>query len=227
MKISIITAFPNSFSFLSESIPKRAVEKGLLEIEILDLRKYGIGKWKKIDDKPYAGGAGMLMQIEPIYNTLKSLGVYPKRDSKTKIILTSARGKEWNQNLATSYSSEIEHLVIICGHYEGIDHRVAENLIDEEISIGKYILSGGELAAQVISDSIIRLLPGVVGNTESIIEETQFSSEGKVIEHPQYTRPEVFKTDEGEEWSVPEILLSGNHGEVEKWKEEKRLKIKD
>lgn len=218
MKITIISAFPNSFSFLKESIPMRAQKKNRVQINYLNLIDFGKGKWNKIDDRPYGGGEGMLLQVEPIYKALKSLGVYPERDKKTKVVMTSARGKEWTQDKAEKYASKIEHLIIICGHYEGIDYRVVEEFIDEEISIGKYILSGGELAAMAISDSIIRLLPEVLGNEVSKEKETTFKDDYKLAEHPQYTRPAIFKTKEGKELMVPDILLSGDHKELEAWK---------
>lgn len=219
LKIDIITAFPNAFSFLNESIIKRAKEKNLVEINIVDLRQFADDKRKTIDDKPFGGGAGMLLQVEPLYRAIKSL-----KGENSKVVLTSAGGSTWNQEAAKHYSEEIKHLIIICGHYEGVDHRITEHLVDEEVSIGNYVLSGGELASMVIIDSIVRLMPGALGNELSSITETSFNSDHKVSEHPQYTRPEVFKTDEGEEWGVPKILLSGNHVEIEKWKEENSKK---
>ncbi len=231
MKITIISAFPNAFSFLHESINKRAQEKGLLELNIINLLDFGVGKWKKIDDKPFGGGAGMVIGIEPVFNALKSLGIEPLKDKRSKIkdlrqkiVITSARGITWNQSQAEEYSSQIDELVIICGHYEGIDHRVVEHFVDKEISVGNYILSGGELPAMIITDSIVRLLPGVLGNEDSIADETAFFENHKLTEYPVYTRPESFEV-EGKELSVPEILLSGNHGEISKWKESQRKKI--
>lgn len=233
MKISIISAFPNAFSFLNESINKRAVEKGALELNVVNLLDFGVGKWKKIDDKPFGGGAGMVIGIEPVYNSLKSIGIEPLKDKRSKIkdlrqkiVMTSAQGMTWNQSAAEKYSKEIDELVIICGHYEGIDNRVSDYIVDERISVGNYILSGGELPAMIITDSIVRLLPGVLGNEESIKDETQFFEDHKLAEYPVYTRPEVFSAD-GVDLSVPEILLSGNHGAVDKWREEKRSVIKN
>ncbi len=218
-KLYIITAFPNSFTPLKESIVKRAQEKKLVELDIVDLKKFGEGRWNKIDDRPFGGGAGMLLEVGPIYRALKSINFYPTRPQNSKILLTSARGADWEQGRAKHFAQKVDNLVIICGHYEGVDNRVVEHLIDEEVSIGNYILSGGELASMVIVDSIIRLLPGALGNEESAEFETQFKPDGtKHTEHPQYTRPEIFKTDEGEEWNVPKILLSGNHAEIDKWK---------
>lgn len=218
MQFDIITLFPEAFSYLNESMIKRAQEKDLIQINIHDLRKYSIDKHSKVDDKPFGGGAGMLIQVEPVYRALKALGVYPNRDSKTKVLLTSAKGEIWNQNLARSYSSEVERVVIICGHYEGFDHRIVEHLIDGEISIGKFVLSGGELPAMIIVDSIARLVGGVLGSSESIVSESFSDEELSQLEYPQYTRPEVFQTEEGEEWKTPEVLLSGNHSQIEEWK---------
>jgi len=158
----------------------------------------------------------MLMKIEPIYKALKALKVYPKINPKVRIILTSAAGLLWNQNKAQEYSLNIERLIIICGHYEGVDHRVAEFLADEEISIGKYVLSGGEIPAMVMLDSVSRLLIGVLGNKSSLNEES-YNEDG--LEYPQYTRPNLFQSDEGDEWKVPDILISGNHSKIKEWRD--------
>lgn len=220
MKFEILTTFPNGFSYLNESILKRAKEKGLVDIEVHDLRKWAEDKHKVTDDAPFGGGAGMVMKVEPIYKALKSLGVYPHRDAGTKVILTSASGTKWTQGIAKEFSTTLDRLVIICGHYEGIDQRVAENMVDYEISIGEYVLSGGELASMVIVDSISRLISGVLGNPESIEEESHTSHEK---EYPHYTRPSTFKTDEGQEWRVPDILTSGNHKEIDNWRKENSI----
>jgi len=220
MQFDILTLFPESFSYLNESILKRAQENSSIKINIHNLREWSLDKHKKVDDKPFSGGPGMLIQVEPVYRALKDLGVYPNKLENTKILLMSAKGKIWDQNAAREYAeSSIDRVVLICGHYEGFDNRVVEYLIDEEISVGKYVLSGGELPAMIVVDSISRLLPGVLGSFESIKSETFSDKELASKEYPQYTRPEVFKTDEGEEWGVPKILLSGNHQEIEKWKE--------
>lgn len=215
MRFDILTTFPNSFSALQESIVKRAQEKSIIELYIHNLRDFSLDKHKTTDDSPFGGGAGMLMKIEPIYLALKSLGVYPKKDSKTKIILTSAKGTPWSQSMAQEFSTELDRVVIICGHYEGVDNRVSEHLIDQEISIGNYVLSGGEIPSMVIVDSIARLVDGVLGNKESIIKESHSQDFNK--EYPQYTRPAVFKTEEGVELKVPDVLLSGNHALIDKW----------
>jgi tRNA (guanine37-N1)-methyltransferase len=221
MKIDILTLFPNSFSFLQESIIKRAKESGAVEITIHNIRDNATDKHKTADDRPFGGGPGMLMKFEPIYRSMKALGVYPKKEG-VKVLFTSPKGRKWTQALAQEYSSSVQHLVILCGHYEGVDQRVVDELVDEEISIGDYVLSGGELPAQVIVDSIVRLIPGVLGNEESPIKETAFEDDSVIPEAPQYTRPEVFITDEGKELKVPEILLSGHHGEIEKWRQERQ-----
>ncbi len=217
MFFHIITAFPNAFSYLNESMLRKAQLKKLIQLSIIDLREFGIGKRKKIDDRPFGGGAGMLLQVDPVYKALKSLGVYPNRKKNTKIILTSPRGTLWNQSIANQFSQSIKHVVIICGHYEGVDERISQNLVDEEVSIGNYILSGGELASMIIVDSISRLIPGVLGNENSPLNETSFDYGQVSPEHPQYTRPEIYKTEEGQEWKVPQILLSGNHAAIKQW----------
>ncbi len=217
MQFDILTTFPSSFSYLNESILKRAQEKELVKIHIHDLRQWTTDKRKTTDDRPFGGGAGMLMKIEPIYKALKELGVYPNKNPNTKVILTSARGTLWNQSHAKECVQKFERLVIICGHYEGIDHRVVEHLIDEEISIGNYVLSGGEIPSMVLIDSITRLIPGVLGNEDSLAEESHNSL--NEIEYPQYTRPAGFITDEGESWNVPGILLSGDPKKVKEWQD--------
>ncbi len=216
VKFDILTTFPESFSAIQQSIVKRAENKGLIEIKIHNLRDFTLDKHKTTDDSPFSGGAGMLMKIEPIYAALKSLGVYPNRDSRTKVILTSAKGMLWKQSIAQDWSQNLDRIVIICGHYEGVDHRVVEHLIDGEISIGGYVLSGGEIPAMIVVDSITRLIDGALGNTLSLLDESH--NEQMDAEYPQYTRPAIFKTEEGQEWGIPEILLSGDHKKIEDWK---------
>ncbi len=218
MRFDILTTFPGSFSAIQESILKKASEKGLVEINIHNLRDYTLDKHKTTDDSPFGGGAGMLMKVEPIYRALKAIGVYPKKDNKTKIILTSAKGTTWNQSLAKEWSTNLDRVVIICGHYEGVDHRVVEHLVDMEVSIGNYVLSGGEIPAMILVDSISRLLKGVLGNEESIVNESH--SDNFELEYPQYTRPSTFNTEEGEQWNIPSILLSGDHKKIADWQKE-------
>jgi len=213
MKIDILTLFPKMFlGPFDNSLIKKAQENDKVKINIYNLRDFTKDKHKMVDDKPFGGGAGMLIKIEPVYNAIKKL-----KKRKTKIILTSPKGKKLTQDLALKLAKE-KHLIIICGHYEGFDHRVHDYLIDEEISIGDYILTGGELPAMVITETVVRLVDGVVGNKESIKDESH--SKKGYLEYPQYTRPEKFK-----KWRVPKILLSGNHKEIQKWKKENGKKI--
>lgn len=211
MKIDIITLFPKMFKGpFDESIIKRAQEKSLVEINVHDLRKWGLEKRKTVDDRPYGGGVGMVLMVEPIYKTLKEL-----KTKNSKVILLSPQGKTFNQKSAEKLAKS-EHLILVAGHYEGFDERIREHLIDEEISIGNYVLTGGELPAMVIIDSIVRLIPGVLEKEEAVHFES-FSLEN-VLEYPQYTRPADFKG-----WKVPEILLSGNHQQIKKWRKEMSL----
>lgn len=215
MEIHIITAFPDMFSApFSESIIKRAQEKGIVEIKLHNLRDWTDDNHKTIDGKPYGGGAGMVMMIEPIYKAVKDIKK-SLQGKQTKLILTSAKGEAFTQGHAQNYS-KYEALIIICGHYEGVDERVKEYIADDEISIGKYVLTGGELPAMVIADAVTRLIPGVLGNEASLAEES--FKEDNYTESPQYTRPAVFTNDEGKELKVPDVLLSGHHKEIEEFR---------
>lgn len=219
MVFDILTLFPAQVTAMTnESILKRAQSARKVQINVHDLRNWTSDERKTVDDHPFGGGPGMLMMVEPIFKALKDLGAYnlpPAEKSKTRVVLTAAGGEIWTQKTAQEYADSVERLVIICGHYEGVDHRVSEHLVDAEISIGKFVLTGGELPAAVIVDSISRLLPGVVGNSQSIVEESHTHLDGK--EYPQYTRPASFSPEPGTEWKVPEVLLSGNHAEIKKW----------
>jgi tRNA (guanine37-N1)-methyltransferase len=258
MKIDILTLFPNMFKGpFDESIIKRAQEKNLIKIDIHNLRKWTKDKYQTVDDRPYGGGAGMVMMVEPISKALRALKVKTptfgsdcstrliqscsasdpsagKQNSKEQslsiihhplTILLSPRGKLFNQQMAQRLS-KYDHLILICGHYEGVDERVSQHLVDEEISIGDYVLTGGELPAMIIVDAITRLIPGVLKKTEA----TQYESFSKLkienckienlLEYPQYTRPEEFKG-----WKVPEILLSGDHKKIKEWQIQEALKI--
>lgn len=218
MQFDILTIFPNSFSYIEESIIGKAKQKGLININVHNIRDCATDKHKTTDDKPFGGGPGMLMKIEPIYRKLKEIGAYPKKPD-TLIILTSAGGKSWNQSMARNFKNKYSRIVLICGRYEGVDQRVAEHLADIEISIGNYVLSGGELASLVILDSISRLVDGVLGSQESLKEE---SNEKEILaEYPQYTRPSIFKTEEGESWNVPDVLIAGDHKKIAEWKKNK------
>jgi len=221
MEFKILTIFPNIFdSYFNESIIKRAQDNKLVSIKTHDLRAWTTDKHKTVDDTPYGGGAGMVMKIEPLYKALQALKKQETRNKKqTRIILLSAKGKRWNQQMAQKYA-KLDEIILICGRYEGVDERITK-FIDEEISIGDYVLTGGEIGAMAIVDSITRLLPGVLGNAESAAEESH-STPG-ILEYPQYTRPEIFEAD-GKKHSVPKILLSGNHAEIKKWRTEKSKK---
>jgi tRNA (guanine37-N1)-methyltransferase len=227
MNIHIITIFPDIFaSYFNESIIKRAWEKSAINIKIHNLRDWAEGKHKTVDDTPYGGGAGMVLKANVIYKALQAITKQRPAilEKKRKIILLSAKGKTWNQQLAKKYA-KLDSIVLICGRYEGVDERVTK-FVDEEISIGDYVLTGGEIGAMAIVDSITRLLPGVLGNSESVINESH-SIPGQ-LEYPQYTRPEIFiaapliRGDGGvKKYKVPEVLLGGNHKEIEKWRRDK------
>jgi len=252
MKIAILSIFPKMFeSPFAESILGRAQDEKLVNINIQDLRKWASDKHKTVDDKPFGGGAGMIMKIEPIYKALEELD----KKHKAYRILLAAKGARIVQEKVRELSKK-KHLILICGHYEGVDHRVHEYLVDECISIGDFVLTGGEIPAMVVVDAVVRLIPGVLGNVNSLKEES-FAAEGKVygekqrekspstdstgsskgssgqadsekrvavsyLEYPQYTRPAVFKTKKGKELKVPEVLLSGDHKEIANWRNKNR-----
>ncbi len=214
MKISIITLFPEIFNpIVHHSILGRAQAKKLVEFELINLRDFGEGPHKIVDDRPYGGGAGMILKADVLAKAIKSLALHLE-GVDSKVVLTSASGIKFDQAKAKE-CSKLDHLVIVCGHYEGVDQRFIDKYVDEEISIGDYILTGGEIPAMVIADSITRLIPGVLKKEEAILNE---SFENNLLEYPHYTRPQNF---EGEE--VPEVLLSGNHAQIEKWRKEKSL----
>ena len=208
MKIDILTLFPEGFSYLDTSILKRAKADGKLEINIIDIREFSSNKHKKCDDYPFGGGAGMLMAVQPLYDAIKSVN-----DNGTRLIFPSPSGKQFSSKLVEDYAKE-EHLVFICGHYEGIDQRIIDIFQPDEVSIGDYVLTGGELPTMVMVDAISRYVDGVI--SKESLEEESFSN--GLLEYPQYTRPAVFMGR-----AVPDVLLSGNHGEVAKWRKEQSL----
>ncbi len=211
MKIDILTLFPNMFTGpFDESMLLAAKKKGLVDIKIHDLRKWAIDKRGSVDDRTYGGGKGMLLRVDVIDNALKKI-----KTENSKIILLDAGGNKFTQAKAKELS-KVDHIILIAGHYEGIDHRVHEHLVDETISIGDYVLTGGEIPIMVLVDSIVRLIPGVL---EKEATEIESHSAPGVLEYPQYTRPEDYKG-----WKVPEVLLSGNHAEIEKWRKD-HLKV--
>ena len=204
MKIDILTLFPEMFAPLKESIIGRAKNAGKIEINVHNIRDYSLDKHKRCDDYPFGGGAGMVMMAQPIASAIEAVD----SEHKARRIFMSPKGKTFNQSMVSTLNS-YEHLVLLCGHYEGVDERVIELYIDEEISIGDYVLTGGELPAMVITDSLARYVDGVINN-ESLSEES--FSDG-LLEYPQYTRPQEFKG-----LKVPDVLVSGNHAEVKKWR---------
>jgi len=232
MTFHIITIFPKIFdSYFSESILKRAREKKLVDIKIHNLRDYTADKHKTVDDTPYGGGAGMVLKIEPILECLKAINFqfsifnFQKilkskinKSKKTRVILFSAKGKRYTQADAKRLK-KYENIVMICGRYEGVDERVAKYLADEEISIGDFVMTGGEIPAMVVVDSITRLVPGALGNAQSPKNES--FSKKNYLEHSQYTKPAEYN-----KWKVPEVLLGGNHGEIDKWRKKNSKKAK-
>ena len=214
MRIDIISIFPKMFSaVLDESMIKRAQLKGKVKIFTHDLRDYTFDKHRKVDDRPFGGGSGMVIQVEPVFRALQA--IKKKIKAKAKVILLCPQGKRFNQAYAHKLS-RCRNLIFICGHYEGVDERVRQYLVDEEISIGDYVLTGGELAAMVLIDSLVRLIPGVLGDKNSLNFE---SFEGNLLEYPQYSRPAKFKN-----WSVPEVLVSGAHDKIYAWRKFQALR---
>ena len=213
MKIELLTLFPEMMErVLSESILGRAQKKGILSITCHNIRDYTDDKHRRVDDYPYGGGRGMVMQVEPIYNAY----VHLTKDLETKprVIYLSPQGRVLNQEMAQELSQQ-EHLMLICGHYEGIDERVLDLIVDEEISIGDYVLTGGELGALVLCDAVCRLIPGVLKDEECFLNE---SHQDGLLEYPQYTRPEMFLDKK-----VPDVLLSGHHANIEAWRKEQSI----
>ena len=213
MRFDLLSIFPEAFtSYFQASILKRAQDAGLISITMHDVREFTTDKHSKVDDTPYGGGAGMVMMVEPFDRALETIGAV-RGTPGTRIILLSAKGQPFDQAKARELS-RYERIVLLSGRYEGIDERVAEQLVDEELSIGPFVLTGGELGSMVIVDAVARLLPGVLGNDESAVTES--FSDGVTLEHPQYTKPERYR-----EWSVPPVLLSGNHAEIAAWRAER------
>jgi tRNA (guanine37-N1)-methyltransferase len=204
------------FEPLRKGVIGRALDKGILEFEAHDLRNYGLGRYRQLDDSPYGGGPGMIMRIEPVVNCVRDI---QKQHREGRAIILSAAGKPFDQKKAEKLA-KLDSIIMICGRYEGIDARVADVLDAEELSIGPYVLSGGELPAMVVIDTVTRLLPGVLGNADSLQDESHMTQlDAAELEYPQYTRPEEF-----EGHKVPEVLLSGNHGEILKWRKSQRKK---
>lgn len=205
LRVDVITLFPGMFyGPFGESILKRAVDRGIVELNVVDLRDYTDDPYRTVDERPFGGGAGMVMKIEPLDRAVQDL-----KTEKSQVVLMTPQGKPFQQSDAVNLANA-EHLIIICGHYEGVDERVRESLVDLEISIGDYILTNGNLAAMVVTDAITRLIPGVLDGQETLDDE---SFNGDLLEYPHYTRPRVYKNME-----VPEVLLSGNHAKIKDWR---------
>jgi len=217
VKFDIITIFPEIFdSYFKESLIKRALDKRLIKINIHDLRKWTKDKRHTVDDKPFGGGLGMVLKIDPIYSAIAALKRKTKSE-KRKIILFSPGAKKFNQKMAYKFS-KLDQLILICGRYEGVDERVAKYIADEEISIGDYVLMGGEIPAMAIVEAVSRLIPGIVGKAQ-FLKEKVTKNKG-FVEYPQYTRPEAFNN-----WKVPKVLLSGNHKKIEEWRKKNKKTI--
>lgn len=213
MRIDIVTIFPEMFEgVIGTSIIGRARQQGLVEINLIDFREYSTNKHNTVDDTPYGGGGGMVLKPEPIFGAVEAL---TGQQSRPRVILTCPQGEVYSQQKAIDFAAE-EHLVIIAGHYEGYDERIREYLVTDEISVGDYVLTGGELPAMIIVDSVTRLLPGVLGNETSAVLDS--FREG-LLEYPHYTRPAEFRG-----WKVPDVLLSGHHGNVERWRRKESLR---
>ena len=210
MKIDIVTLFPNMFTGpFDESMLWKAKKNNLVKINVHDLRQFGEGERRVVDDRPYGGGPGMLIRVDIVDEALKSI----KRDNNSKVILLDAGGTKFKQSKAREYS-KLDQIILLAGHYEGFDYRIHEHLVDEIISIGDFVLTGGELPAMLVADAVVRLIPGVLGKEKS--PEIESHMEEGYIEYPQYTRPDNYNG-----WEVPEILKTGNHPEIEKWRQEK------
>ncbi len=240
MTFDVVTIFPEFFRGPFEfGVVGQAVKSGILSIQVHDLRSWTHDKHRTVDDRPFGGGEGMLLKAEPLFTAVES--ILPERGPRTKVVLVSASGRPYDQTVAREWSREVDRLVILCGRYEGVDARVSEHLVDDEVAIGDFVLSGGELAAAVIVDSVARLLPGVVGNVDSTVNESysvlnvedkvwkkgrdkrgkrfKGSRELQLLDCPQYTRPAEFRG-----WKVPEVLLGGNHEEIRKWRLETAIR---
>ena len=219
MRVDVLTIFPEFFTQVFDfGIIRRAKLAGIVEINVVDIREFATDKHKMVDDRPFGGGDGMVLKPEPIFAAIESLVGTTDRDSyptKTRVVLLTPQGKPLKQTIAKELADEVEHLVLICGRYEGVDERVNDTLVTDEISIGDYVLSGGEPAAVVVVDGIVRLLPNALGSDTSA--ENDSFSDG-LLDYPHYTRPADFRG-----MKVPEVLLNGNHAEIEKWRREKAL----
>lgn len=215
LKFHILTLFPEMFSSpFAEGVVARAIEKNIIDVSVNDIRKHAIGKHRTVDDYPYGGGPGMLMKPEPIFAAVRHLQDFRKASESMPVILMTPQGRVFNHTIAKELSS-FKEMILICGRYEGFDERIRNNLATDEISIGDFVMSGGEIAAMALVDTVSRLIPGVVGQTESIENDSFYNG---LLQFPQYTRPASFQG-----MNVPEILLSGNHSEIDRWRKEQSV----
>jgi tRNA (guanine37-N1)-methyltransferase len=213
LRIDILTLFPGMFSGpFAESIVKRAIDGGLIAVNFHKLRDWGVGRHKVVDDYPFGGGAGMVMKPEPLFEAVAAIRA--ESSASAPVILLTPQGRVFSQRVAVELAAR-DQFILVCGHYEGIDERVREHLATDEISIGDYVLTGGEIAAMVVVDAVARLVPGVLGSDEAAIND---SHSGGLLEHPQYTRPQSYRR-----WRVPEVLLSGNHAQIARWRREQSI----
>lgn len=210
MKITILTLFPKMFDALKESLIGKAINKGILQIDVVDFREFSLDKHKKVDDYAFSGGAGMVLTPQPIYDAIQSV-ITPE----SYVVYMSPKGTPLSQNKVIQIARDIKHLVIICGHYEGLDERIIQLCVDEQISVGDFVLTGGEIPAMALVDSVSRYVDGVLHNSDSVEDES--FSDG-LLEYPQYTRPQEFMG-----LRVPDVLLNGNHKEIAKWKQEQKI----
>jgi len=221
MRFDIITIFPDIFvSFFSESLISRAIKKKLIKVKAHNLRRWAKDRHKTVDDRPFGGGFGMVLKVEPIFKAVMALKKIKSKESK--VILFTPRGKKFNQKIAYQLS-KLDQVILICGRYEGVDERVAKNIADMEISIGDYDLMGGELPSMILIESVSRLIPGVLGK-EGLLEE-RITKEKGFIEYPHYTRPEIFSPTKGVNWKTPNVLLSGDHKKIQRWREKRGKNI--
>jgi len=216
IRFDIITIFPEIFdSYFKESIIQRAIKKRLMKVRVHNLRKWTKDRHQTVDDRPFGGGLGMVMKVEPLFKAVTALKKLKVNRQRSKVILFTPRGKKFNQKMAYRFS-KLDQLIFICGRYEGVDERVAKYLADEEVSIGDYVLMGGELPAMIVVETIARLIPGIIGKPQ-LLKERIPKTKG-FIEYPQYTRPEVFAPRKGAKWGVPKVLLSGDHKKIAEWR---------
>jgi tRNA (guanine37-N1)-methyltransferase len=220
LTFNVITIFPEMFqSFLNTSLVKRAIKKKFLKINLINLRDFTVDKHRSVDDSPFGGGFGMVLRVDVMFKALQKIG-----KNRGHVILLTPQGKRFEQTMAKRLSKE-KTITLICGHYEGFDERIRQHLCDEQISIGDYVLTGGEIPACVLIDTIGRLVKGVVGKEGSVKEESFDIGGKKLLEYPQYTRPEVFEPNSKTKWEVPKVLISGNHQKIREWREKHTRKV--